>query len=66
MHLDPEPGAEMELDEIAWIGLEETQALDLPQITRFVLGELQDRLADPGRTPPLVRMVRGRHVIDRD
>ncbi len=65
MHLDPEPGAEMELDEIAWIGLEETQALDLPQITRFVLGELKDRLDDPRRTPPLVRMVRGRHVIER-
>jgi len=66
MHLDPEPGAEMELDEIAWISLEETRGLDLPQITRFVLGELTDRLRDPGRPPPVVRMVRGRHVIERD
>jgi 8-oxo-dGTP pyrophosphatase MutT (NUDIX family) len=66
MHLDPEPGAEMELDEIAWIGLDETQGLDLPQITRFVLDELKDRLVDPARPQPLVRMVRGRHVIARD
>lgn len=66
MHLDPEPGAEMELDEIAWIPLPETEGFDLPQITRFVLGEVARRLDDPGRAPPLVRMVRGRHVIERD
>ena len=66
MHLDPEPGAEKELDEIAWIPLGETEGFDLPQITRFVLGELKHRLDDPSRHPPLVRMVRGRHVIERD
>jgi 8-oxo-dGTP pyrophosphatase MutT (NUDIX family) len=66
VHLDPEPGAEKELDELAWIPFGGTEGFDLPQITRFVLGELKARLEDPTRRPPLVRMVRGRHVIARD
>jgi len=53
-----------ELDEIAWIPLEEAQGLDLPAITRFVLGEVAERLETPQRALPFVRMVRGRHVID--
>jgi 8-oxo-dGTP pyrophosphatase MutT (NUDIX family) len=66
MHLDPEPGVEKELDELAWIDLHDTADLDLPQITRFVLSEVRERIADPARTPPLVRMVRGRHRVERD
>ena len=52
-----------ELDEIAWIPLSETEALDLPAITRFVLGEVKARVAGEGRRAPFVRFVRGRHVI---
>jgi 8-oxo-dGTP pyrophosphatase MutT (NUDIX family) len=63
--LDPQPGVERELDEVAWIALSDTRELDLPQITRFVLGEVVERLDDPGRAPPFVRMVRGKHVIER-
>lgn len=52
-----------ELDEIAWIPWEEAEALDLPAITRFVIGEVGKRLRDPDRPAPFVRFVRGRHDI---
>ena len=38
-----------ELDEIDWIALEDTAKFDLPNVTRFVLKELQARLTDPSR-----------------
>ncbi len=63
--LHPEPTAGSgELDEIAWLPLEEACALDLPSITRFVLGEAAERLRSPRRPLPFVRMVRGRHLVE--
>ncbi|MBA4807540.1 NUDIX domain-containing protein [Brevundimonas sp.] len=63
--LTPEPTAGSgELDEIAWLPLDEARTLDLPAITRFVLGELAERFEHPDRPLPFVRMVRGRHVVD--
>ncbi len=63
--LHPEPTAGSgELDEIAWLPLADARALDLPAITRFVLAEVAERLIDPDRPLPFVRMVRGRHVVD--
>ena len=63
--LTPEPTAGSgELDEIAWLPLDRARALDLPAITRFVLGELAERLAQPNRPLPFVRMVHGRHLVD--
>src|SRR5690606_9929799 len=63
--LHPEPTAGSgELDEIAWIPLDEAAGLDLPAITRFVLGEVAARLDRPDRPLPFVRMVRGRHQVD--
>ena len=63
--LSPEPTAGSgELDEIAWLPLDEARALDLPAITRFVLGELAERLEHPNRPMPFVRMVRGRHTVE--
>jgi 8-oxo-dGTP pyrophosphatase MutT (NUDIX family) len=63
--LHPEPTAGSgELDEIAWIPLAEAEALDLPAITRFVVGEVAERLRTPGRPLPFVRMVRGRHAVE--
>ena len=53
-----------ELDEIAWMPLDEAQGLDLPAITRFVLGEVAERLRRPDRPLPFVRMIRGRHVVE--
>ena len=52
-----------ELDEIAWIPWEEAESLDLPAITRFIIGEVGKRLEDPGRPAPFVRFVRGKHEI---
>lgn len=60
----PEPTAGSgELDEIAWLALGDARALDLPAITRFVLGEVAERLTHQDRPLPFVRMVRGRHVV---
>lgn len=63
--LHPEPTAGSgELDEIAWMPLKEARALDLPAITRFVLGEVAERLAQPNRPLPFVHMVRGVHHVE--
>ena len=63
--LHPEPTAGSgELDEIAWLPLDEARAVDLPAITRFVLAEVAERLSHPDRPLPFVRMIRGRHVIE--
>ena len=63
--LHPEPTAGSgELDEIAWLPLDEARAVDLPAITRFVLAEVAERLVHPDRPVPFVRMVRGRHLVE--
>ena len=53
-----------ELEEIAWVPLDEAQDLDLPSITRFVVSEVGKRLDDPGRPVPFVRMLRGARKLD--
>lgn len=52
-----------ELDEIAWFDLDEAAALDLPTVTRFVLGEIPARLADPARAVPSLKFSRGRQRL---
>jgi 8-oxo-dGTP pyrophosphatase MutT (NUDIX family) len=52
-----------ELDEIAWFALEDALKLDLPSVTRFVLGEIPQRLADPARPAPCLRFARGRQQL---
>lgn len=52
-----------ELDEIAWFELSAARELDLPSVTRFVLGEIDLRLADPGRAAPYLRFTRGRQSL---
>ena len=64
LHPDPTAGSG-ELDEIAWLPLDQARALDLPAITRFVLGEVAERLSGTSPDRPFVRMVRGRHVVER-
>nr|WP_222934412.1 NUDIX hydrolase [Caulobacter sp. 17J80-11] len=61
--LDP-AGGDRELDEVAWLTLDEAGRQDLPAITRFVLGEVSARLEAPDRPVPFVRMVRGQHVVE--
>ena len=64
--LHPEPTAGSgELDEIAWLDLDEARGQDLPAITRVVLGEVNERLTTPDRPLPFVRMVHGKHVVER-
>lgn len=43
-----------ELDEIGWLTFPEARDADLPQITRFVLKELEQRQDQPDRPIPLV------------
>lgn len=66
--LDDRPardGAEME--DLRWFTWDEAAALDLPSVTRFVLGEIAARLkGDPGaQRPPFLRWGRKGHVMDR-
>jgi 8-oxo-dGTP pyrophosphatase MutT (NUDIX family) len=49
-----------ELDEIAWVTLDDALKLDLPSVTRFVLREIPLRLADPDRPAPSLRFLYGR------
>ena len=44
-----------ELDEIAWLGFDEVEDLNLPGITRLVLHEAELRLSDPERPRPYIR-----------
>jgi 8-oxo-dGTP pyrophosphatase MutT (NUDIX family) len=60
--LDPGTGSG-ELDEIAWFDWEAAAALDLPSITRAILGEVAARDAEPGRPIPFHRFDNGRHRL---
>jgi 8-oxo-dGTP pyrophosphatase MutT (NUDIX family) len=59
------PAGTAELEEIAWFTPGEARALDLPSITRFVVDEVAQRLGDPARAVPFVRMVRGAKTVER-
>ena len=52
-----------ELDEIAWVTLEDALGLDLPSVTRFILREIPLRLADPHRPAPSLRFLYGRQQL---
>ena len=60
-----EPQAGEELLHTKWFSLEEAMALDLPSITRFVLKEVQARLAGEAVQPPFLRFSRGKHTLER-
>jgi 8-oxo-dGTP pyrophosphatase MutT (NUDIX family) len=63
-----EPGGSGELLEIHWVTLRNALALELPNITRMVLGEVERRLKEghePGDEGPFVHFVHGKPVIDR-
>ena len=53
-----------ELDEIAWVSLDETLKLDLPAITRFVVLEVAQRLTHPDRPAPYIRFANGARRLD--
>ena len=62
-HHDPIEGEE--LLHVRWFSLDEAKALDLPSITRFVLKEVEARLAGEVVQPPILRWSRGAHSIAR-
>ena len=61
----PVDGAE--LSDLQWVTLADALKLDLPSVTRFMLGEIGERLDKPGTVqgPPFLRWSRGGHATDR-
>ena len=61
----PVDGAE--LSDLQWVTLDDAMALDIPSVTRFMLGEIQERLEKPARTAgaPFLRWTRTGHVVER-
>lgn len=61
----PVDGAE--LSDLQWVTLEDAIALDLPSVTRFMLGEIEERLDRPERAggPAYLRWTRSGHAMDR-
>jgi len=53
-----------ELDEIAWVDLDEALALDLPNITRFVVAEIAERLGGAPRPIPFMRFLNGARRLE--
>jgi 8-oxo-dGTP pyrophosphatase MutT (NUDIX family) len=56
---------EAELTELLWVPIEEALTLEIPNITRAVLGDLAALGPgpwDPARPRPFYRMVRGKHT----
>lgn len=66
--IDDRPPVEgAELGHLHWVDLDDAQKLDLPSVTRFMLGEIGERLDHPQRAlkPPFLRWNRGGHRMDR-
>lgn len=53
-----------ELDEIEWVDLDEALALDLPNITRFVVAEIAERLSTGARPIPFMRFLNGARRLE--
>ena len=66
--LDERPPADgAELSDLQWVTLDDALGLDLPSVTRFMLGEIGERLRKPAAppAPPFLRWSRGGHRLDR-
>ena len=61
----PVDGAE--LSDLQWVTMHDALSLDLPGVTRFMLGEIAARLADPeyDQGPPFLRWHRTGHLLAR-
>ncbi len=61
----PVDGAE--LSDLQWVTLADALDLDLPSVTRFMLGEIGVRIAQPKtpKDPPFLRWTRTGHTTDR-
>lgn len=66
--IDERPPADgAELHDLQWVTLPDALKLDLPSVTRFMLGEIDSRLQNPRtrKGPPYIRWYRGGHSADR-
>ncbi len=56
-----------ELHDLQWVTIADAMGLDLPSVTRFMLGEIDERLSRPGAAsgPPFLRWTRTGHTMDR-
>jgi 8-oxo-dGTP pyrophosphatase MutT (NUDIX family) len=61
----PQDGAEME--DLGWFSYDEAMALDLPNVTRFILGEVAARFNEPtvDHRPAFLRWTRSGHEMVR-
>lgn len=59
------PVAGDELLDLKWFSFEEALALDLPRVTKFVLGEIEAQLQGEARSPAFLRFNRGKRTIGR-
>jgi 8-oxo-dGTP pyrophosphatase MutT (NUDIX family) len=64
--LDDRPiTGDQELLHTRWFDFAEAEALDLPSVTRFVLGEVRERLAGRALAPAYLRWTRKGHAMER-
>ena len=66
--LDARPAQDgAEMGDLRWFAFDEALGLDLPSVTRFMLGELKVRLEQPDHEPgiPFLRWTRSGHRMDR-
>lgn len=66
--IDERPPADgAELHDLQWVTLSDALKLDLPSVTRFMLGEVDLRLENPKsrKGPPFLRWTRTGHSADR-
>ena len=64
--LDDRPvQGDQELLHTEWFTLEQAFGLDLPNVTRFVLGEVKARLSGEALRPPFLRWTRKGHAMER-
>jgi len=66
--IDERPPADgAELSDLQWVTLDDAMTLDLPSVTRFMLGEISERLEKPSarKGPPFLRWTRSGHSADR-
>lgn len=55
-----------ELHDLQWVSLKDALDLDLPNVTRFMLGEIEERLTRrDDLAPPFLRWTRSGHSTDR-
>ncbi|WP_084418568.1 NUDIX hydrolase [Henriciella litoralis] len=67
--IDERPAVDgAELHDLQWVTLKDAMGLDLPNVTRFMIGEIDERLkaGDPeSLDPPFLRWTPGGHLQDR-